>query len=63
MLGQKEESSRGTRVARECEEVSEVSRRVAVPVEKQKALAVTGGRLTFIMKDFFQAWTTEDLKT
>ena len=62
MPGQQEESSGGTRAAQGCEEVSEVSRRVAVPVEKQKALVVIGGRLMFSMKDLFQAWTAEDLK-
>ena len=49
MLGQQEE----TRAARGCEELSKVSPRVAVPVEKQKTLVVTGGRLMFSMKDFF----------
>ena len=53
MPGQQEESSGGARAAQGCEEVSEVSRRVAVPVEKRKTLVVTGGRLTFSMKDFF----------
>jgi len=51
--GQQEESSGGIRAAQGCEEVSKVSPRVAVPVEKRKTLVVTGGRLMFSMKDFF----------